>query len=139
MSVSSDTRIHQDHRQWADERALWHDDIRMWEQEIEELTGKLQRIEAALGRQKHDLQVHAGAVRLYGERDACREHELACCERAANEEKERVLAQAHDTEISEQGRQRERHAELKASQRRLMAELRSLIQIADRLPPTAGV
>jgi hypothetical protein len=139
MSVSSDIRIHQDHCQWADERALWHDDVRVWEQEIEELKGKLRRIETALGRQKHELQVHAAGVRLYGERDALREHELARCERECNDEKGMMLVQAHDTEISQQNRQRERHAELKASQRRLMAELRSLIQIADRLPPTAAV
>ncbi|HWB08598.1 MAG TPA: hypothetical protein VG826_05215 [Pirellulales bacterium] len=139
MATSSDIKIHRDHCRWSDERTLWHDDVRMWEQEIEELRGKLQRIEIALGRQKHELQVHAAAVRLYGERDARREHELACCEREGNEEKEMMLAQVHDTEISQQNRQRERHNELKASQRRLMSELRSLVQIADRLPPAADV
>jgi hypothetical protein len=137
MAISNDIKIHHDHREWSDERALWHDDIRVWQQEIDELSGKVQRIELALGRQKHDLQVHAAAVRLYDKRDAGREHELACCERNGNEEKGMVLAHAHDTEISQQCRQRQRHAELKASQRQLMSELRSLIEMADRLPPAA--
>lgn len=135
MSLYSDTELHRDHCEWAQERAMWHDDVRVWQEEVEEVGGKLKRIEAALAQQKHDLQVHAAAVRMYGERDGRREHLLAEYERDGNEERGMLLGYAHEGEIQQQERQRERHEEIKATQRRLMADLRALLAAADRLPP----
>ena len=134
MNTYTDREIHSDHRQWTEERAMWHDDVRVWEDEIESMRAKLERVDAALARQKHDLQVHAAALRLYDDRDGRREHALAECERCSNDEKEMVLAHAHDAEVSQQARQRERHNELKTIQRRLMAEMLAMAKIADRLP-----
>lgn len=136
MNVYSDTQLHRDHRQWAEERALWHDDVRVWEEEVEEIGAKLKRVEAALARQKHDLQVHAAAVRLYGGCYARREHALVEYEQDGNGEKGMLLAHVHEGEVQQHARQCQRHEEIKVSQHRLMAELRALIAIADRLPPT---
>lgn len=135
MNLYSDTQLHQDHCQWTEERALWRDEIRMWEEEVEEVQAKLTRLEAALAQQKHDLQVHAASIRIYAERDGRREQLLADYERNGDEERGMVLAQAHEGEIHQQQRQAERHEEIKASQRQLMAKLRVLTTIADHLPP----
>jgi hypothetical protein len=135
MNASSDTQMHRDHCQWNQERALWHDDVRIWEEELEEIAAKLKRVEAALAQRKHALQVHAAAIRIYQGRDGGREHALVQYERDGNDERGRLLAQAHGGEIQEHQRQRERHEEIKASQRCLMSELRPLIAAADRLPP----
>lgn len=135
MKPSSTTQLHRDHCQWNEERAMWHDDLRMWEEEIDEAAAKLKRVDAVLAQQKHNLQVHAAAVRLYQERDGRREHLLVECLRNAGEERGSVLAHAHEGEIDQQQRQRDRHEELKVSQRRLMSELSTLIATADRLPP----
>ena len=136
MNVYSDTQLHRDHHQWTEERASWHDDVRVWEEEIDELLAKLKRVEAALAQQRHHLQVHAAAIRAYQERDGRREHLLVECLRGGDEERGMVLAHAHAGEIGQQQRQRERHEEIKASQRRLIAELRALLSAADSLPPS---
>ena len=135
MNVYSDTQVHRDHLQWAEERAMWHDDVRVWEEEVEELEAKLKQITAALVRQKHELQVHSGVIRVDGEHDARHEHALAEYERDGNEERMKLLANAHNGETCQQTRHRQRHEEIKATQRRLIAELRALIPIANRLPP----
>ena len=139
MNVYSDIELHRDHFQWSEERALWHDDLRIWEEELEEAAAKLKRIEASLEQQSHQLHVHAAAIRIYQERDGRREHLLVECLQDGNEERGMVLAHAHEGEVSQQARQRERHDELKSLQRRLMAEVRPLVQIADRLPPANAV
>ena len=136
MSVYSDTQLHRDHVQWTNERALWHDDVRIWEREVEQLEANLRHITAVLAQQKHDLQVHAAAISIYQQRDGRREHALVQCERNGSEECEMLLVHAHEGEIREHERQRERHEEIKASQRRLMADLRALTAAADRLPPS---
>lgn len=138
MNAHSETQLHRDHLQWAEARALWHDDVRAWESEIAEVEAKLRRVEAALAQQKHDLQVHAAAIRIYQERDGRREHLLVECLRDGNDERGMVLVHAHEGESNQQERQSERHEELKASQRRLMGTLRPLIPIADRLPPSVN-
>ena len=135
MKRYSDTQVHRDHCQWNEERALWHDEIRMWEEEIEKASAKLRRVEAVLAQQKHDLQVHAAAIRIYQQRDGQREHALVHCERHSDDERRMLLARVHGGEVEEHRRQNERHEEIKASQRRLMGELRTLIATADRLPP----
>lgn len=134
MNAYSETQLHRDHLQWTEARASWHDDVRIWESEIEEAEAKLRRVEAALAQQKRNLQVHAAAIRIYQERDGRREHLLVECLREGNEERSTVLAHAHEGEVGQQERQSERHEELKASQRRLMLELRPLVAFADRLP-----
>ncbi|HVA48767.1 MAG TPA: hypothetical protein VNH11_20545 [Pirellulales bacterium] len=133
MNTYKDSEIHCDHCQWTSERALWHDDVRVWEQEIDEMGAKLRRVEAVLIQHRHDLQVHAAALRLYDDRDARREHALAQYEKEGNDEKGMVLEHAHESEVSQQARQRERHHELKAAQRRLMANLLAMAKIADHL------
>lgn len=133
MNVYSDTELHRDHRLWTDERALWHDDVRVWEKEVDELLAKLKRLEIALEQQKRELQAHAAAVRLYQECDGRREHALVQYERDGNEERGTLLEHAHEGAIQEHQRQRERHAHVKATQRRLMAELRPLGQVTKRV------
>jgi hypothetical protein len=135
MKPYSDTQLHRDHCEWNKERASWHDDLRIWEEEIEEAAAKLKRMEAVLAQQKHELQVHAAAIRIYQQRDGQREHALVRCERDGNDERRMLLAHVHQHEIDEHQRQRERHEEIKASQRGLMSELGTLIATADRLPP----
>jgi hypothetical protein len=135
MNVYTPTQVHRDHREWTEERALWHDDVRVWEKEVDDLLAKLQRVEAALSEQKHNLRVHAAALRLYEEGNARCEHLLADCERYGNDERESLLAHAHEGEVQRQDRQRERHQELKVSQRLLMSEIRPFARLGDDLPP----
>jgi hypothetical protein len=137
MNLYTSTQVHRDHREWSDERAMWHDDVRVWEGEIDDLMAKIQRIEAALVEQRHNLQVHAASVRLYEEAGARSEHLLADCERHGNDERECVLAHAHEGEVQRQERQRERHEELKAAQRLLVIEVRPLARVGEYLPPVA--
>src|SRR5690348_2615246 len=99
MKTSIDTQLHRDHCQWNQDRAMWHDDLRVWEEEIDEAVAKLRRIEAALEQQKHNLQVHAAAIRIYQERDGRREHLLVECLHDGNEERNMVLVHAHEGEI----------------------------------------
>lgn len=135
MSTCNDTQLHRDHIEWSKDRALWHDDVRIWEHEIEQLEAKLRRITAVLVQQKHDLQVHAASISIYQQRDGRREHALVQYERDGSEERGKLLEHAHEGEIREHERQRERHEEIKAIQRRLMTELHALNATADRLPP----
>ncbi|HET6878682.1 MAG TPA: hypothetical protein VFI31_00835 [Pirellulales bacterium] len=136
MNAYTPTQVHHDHHEWTEERALWHDDIRVWEEEVDELLAKLQRIAAVLTEQKHSLRVHGAALRLYEQGNARCEHLLAECERYGNDERECILGHAHEGEVQRQDRQRERHEELKASQRRLMSDVRPLTRLAETLPPT---
>lgn len=131
MLAYTDYQLHDDHRLWTGERALWHDDVRIWQKEIDGLRAKLKQIDAALEQQEHDLQVHAAALTLYEGRDAQREHSLVQYEQDCNEERRMVLSHVHEAEVSQHGRQRERHEELKASQRRLLGQLRSLARLAE--------
>lgn len=136
MNVYSDTQLHRDHCRWTEERAMWYDDIRVWEKEVEAAEARLKRVASALAQQKHDLQVHAGVIRAYQERDGRRERLLAEFERDGNEERGLVLIHAHEGDVQQHERQRERHEEIKTGQHRLISELHSLNAIADHLPPT---
>ena len=131
MLAYTDHQLHKDHRLWTSERALWHDDVRIWEREIDGLRAKLKQIDAALEQQKRDLQVHAAALTLYERRDAEREHALVQYEQDCDDEKRVVLGRAHETEMSQHGLQRQRHEDIKASQRRLLAQVRSFARFAE--------
>ena len=131
MPTSMEHQLHDDHRLWTSERALWHDDVRIWERDIDGLRAKLKQIDAALDKQKRDLQVHAAALTLYGQRDAQREHDLVQYERDCDDEKRVLLGRVHEAEMSQHGLQRQRHEDLKASQRRLLAQLRSFARFAE--------
>ena len=135
MIIYSDIEIHSDHRQWSEERALWCDEVELWDAEIDKARAALRRIEAALARQKHDLRSHAAALPREQACDARGEHALAQFEWDGNQEREMLLAHTHEDEVARQAQQRQRHEELKATQRRLIAHLGVLPEIVGRLPP----
>ena len=135
MKPYSGRQLHRDHCQWNEERALWHDEIRIWEEEIELAAAKLTRLEAVLAQQRHALQIHAAAIRIHQQSDGKREHLLVGCERNGDDERRMLLGRVHGGQIEEHQRQRERHEEIKASQRRLMSEVATLIAVADHMPP----
>lgn len=124
-------RIEDNHRQRSSERALWHDDVRIWQEEIDALRAKLRQMDLALEQQKHNLQVHAAALTLYEQRDAQREHAWVQCQRAGDDEIRTVLDRGNEAEVSQHGLQRQRHEDLKAAQRRLFSQLRSLARLTE--------
>lgn len=138
MIIYSDNEIHRDHRQWSEERALWGEEVALWESEIDRALVALRRIEIALARQKHDLRSHAGALPREQACDARGEHALAQIEWDGNLEREMLLAHAHEGEVARQAQERQRHEDLKATQRRLVADLGVLARIVERLPPMSN-
>lgn len=131
MLAYTDHQLHDDHRMWTSERALWHDDVRIWQREIDGLRARLKQIDAALEQQQRDLQVHAAALTLYEQRDARREHSLVQYEQDCDDERRMLLGRVHEAEVSQHGLQRARHEDLKVSQRRLLAQLRSFARLVE--------
>ncbi|HEX7448004.1 MAG TPA: hypothetical protein VF306_10685 [Pirellulales bacterium] len=131
MLAYTDHELHEDHRLWTSERALWHDDVRIWQREIDGLRARLKQIDAALEQQQRDLQVHAAALTLYEQRDARREHSLVQYEQDCDDERRMLLGRVHEAEVSQHGLQRARHEDLKVSQRRLLAQLRSFARLGE--------
>lgn len=138
MILSSDTKIHRDHRQWSEERALWGEEVRLWQSEIDRALVALRRIEIALARQKLELRSHEAALPRAEACDARGERALIQFELDGNQERKMLLAHAHESEVARQARQRQRHEGLKATQRRLVAYLGALSEIVERLAPVTN-
>ncbi|MCE9607015.1 MAG: hypothetical protein K8U03_19185 [Planctomycetia bacterium] len=126
MSSTEMSSMHNDHREWKSENALWHDQLREWEAEIAEAIGDVAKVEQALHAHESRLRTHAAAIRLYEQGPA--EHELAELVQEGASMAACCTANKHKNESLKQTEQRQVHEALKRTHHALMARWSLLLK-----------
>lgn len=128
MSTTELKTMHQEHREWTSEDALWYDQLREWEAETDAAIGDLAKLEQTLRTHAGLLRTHAAAVRLYEQAPAEHEHELAEASRKGTCNSGCCSAKKHERESAEHTTQRRKHEEVKRVHHALMARWTLLLK-----------
>ena len=128
MSAVSHAAMHQDHRDWQSENALWRDQLREWAQPTAKAVEDLESIKAALVRHTEILSRHAAAVRLYEQKSAEHEHQIAAAVSGSTPDLPIHTDGKHFEEIADHHQVRLRHEALKRHHHELMARFSLLVQ-----------
>jgi len=128
MSSTDMTTMHNDHREWKSENAMWHDQVREWEKEIFEAIADVAKVDQALQAHEQRLRTHAAAIRLYEQAPAEHEHQLAELAQEGTCKAACSTANKHKQESLKQIEQRQVHEELKRTHHALMAHWSLLLK-----------
>lgn len=121
MASTTHEKMHLDHLAWTNEGCFWHDAVRTWQKDVEVALKEIARVEQALRDHEKELEIHAAAIKLYGQKVGEHEHAIAQFEKGGAGEDLPELAGGHAGEEGHQRQQRETHERLKQKHHVIMA------------------
>lgn len=130
METTNHLSMHQDHKVWRTENALWVDDLRMWDKEIDELTKQMEHIKQAVDNHVDAYHKHQEQILTQGNRLDQHEQEMAFLEEGS--QTDNALIPDHSKENELHDKLRQAHERVKKYHHQVVVVVKGLTKALDQ-------